>query len=107
MNHRCGPNTEIIQGRIEIHNRIVYFHTIRAIKKDEQLTIHYGDDWWTKGEGPCLCGTTKCVKLPPKADDDKDEEVEEGSEDGEIIEAPRPRAAKSGTPSKKRSRNRP
>jgi hypothetical protein len=78
MKHRCGPNTEIMKGRIGIHNRIVYFHTIRAIKKEEQLTIHYGDDRWTKGEGPCLCGITKCVKPPPQADDDKDEEVEEG-----------------------------
>jgi SET domain-containing protein len=102
MNHSCGPNTKIIQGRIGIHTRIVYLHNIRAIKKGEQLTIHYGDDWWTQGERPCLCAITKCVEPPPKAAGDKDEEVEEGSEDGEIIEAPRPRAVKSGTSSKKR-----
>jgi len=43
-NHSDNPNIEW-RG---VNARYMDFHTVRNIKKGEQLFIHYGDDYWTE-----------------------------------------------------------
>ncbi len=54
INHSCNPNTYM---RVT-HNR-VEFYTLRAIKKNEELSCDYGETHHD-GKLPCRCGATDC-----------------------------------------------
>lgn len=64
-NHSCDPNASVDQGQCGIHNRILYVYTLKDIEEGEQITISYGDDWFSDKSEPCRCGSKKC-KNPPK-----------------------------------------
>lgn len=45
-NHSCNPNCEVIRLFSELEISIPVIRTLRAINPGEELTIHYGDDYW-------------------------------------------------------------
>ncbi|KAH7413699.1 hypothetical protein DE146DRAFT_3357 [Phaeosphaeria sp. MPI-PUGE-AT-0046c] len=79
MNHSCEPNAKVQPGRCGAHNRILYVYTTQPIRKHEQITISYGDDWLSTPDERCFCGTESC-KNPP----DKDKHNKEKEGDGRI-----------------------
>jgi hypothetical protein len=70
-NHSCDPNAQIDVGRCGIHNRILYVYTLKDIAIDEQITISYGDDWFSQQNEPCRCGSNKCKNPPKKRTEEK------------------------------------
>lgn len=60
VNHSCDPNLQPI-----FYGKRLYYKSLRPIKKGEELTIDYGDDYWGEDSSCCTCGTQKCLR--PKA----------------------------------------
>ncbi|TKR81551.1 hypothetical protein L596_015404 [Steinernema carpocapsae] len=69
FNHSCESNLAPFRF-YKVHRRKLHphlgFYASRDIEKNEELTIHYGWDWWIdafqKGYVSCCqCGTPKCV----------------------------------------------
>ncbi len=63
VNHSCDPNCELVEWEVfdEQINKTFYelwIHSIRDIKKGEQLTIDYS--WPAFNAIPCLCGSPQC-----------------------------------------------
>lgn len=54
INHSCKPNAEaIVDGEVFIYAR-------RSIKPGEEITIHYGREYWETFIGPDACKCTPC-----------------------------------------------
>ncbi len=56
-NHSCDPNAES-----EIKKGHVYISSIKDIKKGEEITYDYGEDYFDKIIKPMGCKCTKCIK---------------------------------------------
>ncbi|KAF2827085.1 SET domain-containing protein [Ophiobolus disseminans] len=67
FNHSCKPNCKFWEGRCGTGSRVVYVEALRNIKPAEELTLDYGDEWFTDPAHPCLCGQRNC-KNPPGRD---------------------------------------
>lgn len=80
MNHSCDPNARVSPGRCGVHNRVLYVYSTRPILRGEQITISYGDHWYSTPDEPCLCKSSKC-KNPPK-EVEENEKNEEGDDAG-------------------------
>lgn len=62
INHSCDSSTSFITRTIG--KRVVTtIEAIRDIKPFEELTVHYGDDYWRSSGKKCLCGHYNCVSL--------------------------------------------
>lgn len=46
-NHSDDPSIEYQQ----YGKRFMVYRTIRAVSRGEELTVYYGDDWWTERDG--------------------------------------------------------
>lgn len=63
VNHSCDPNCELVEWEVfdEESGETIYelwIHSIKDIKKGEQLTIDYS--WPAFNAIPCLCGAPNC-----------------------------------------------
>lgn len=56
INHSCDPNCEAINEDNEI-----WIHSIKEIKKGQELSYNYGYDIDEWKDHPCRCGSEKCV----------------------------------------------
>ena len=66
-NHSCEPNARIVEARCGMGHRIIYFETLgEAIEKDDEITVDYGEKWFTDPTQPCFCGTSSCKNPPPE-----------------------------------------
>jgi SET domain-containing protein len=54
VNHSCDPNLRVV-----FCGRRIYYHSRRAVKKGEELTIDYGFEP-SKNPVPCHCGAKAC-----------------------------------------------
>lgn len=59
VNHSCENNSKLRWCRCSGKYTLVLW-TLRDIYDDEEITVDYGPDYFTK-ENPCLCGSEKCV----------------------------------------------
>jgi hypothetical protein len=57
LNHSCRPNCEPILSEDETE---VHIHAKRRIKPGEELTYHYGKDYFTRIIQPLGCRCEKC-----------------------------------------------
>jgi uncharacterized protein len=55
VNHSCSPNC-----KAEEEDGRLWYRTVRAIEKDEELTIDYKMGHSGEREMPCHCGSPKC-----------------------------------------------
>ncbi len=57
VNHSCDPNLAVW-----FDGRRIFYYSLRAIKKGEELTIDYNFDWDDdpKARTICKCGAKKC-----------------------------------------------
>ena len=60
INHSCEPNCEI-----DIKDKRIWIHSLRDIKKGEEITYNYGfelydDDPYFFKKHPCKCGSKNC-----------------------------------------------
>ena len=55
LNHACRPNCEarVVRGR-------VFIYALRAIKEGEELTYHYGREYWNEYIKPRGCRCSSC-----------------------------------------------
>ncbi|MFC7336788.1 SET domain-containing protein [Haloferula chungangensis] len=56
INHSCEPNCEAW-----IEGKKIFIHSLRDIKKGEELSFDYGFDIECYEEHPCRCGSKGCV----------------------------------------------
>jgi uncharacterized protein len=56
INHSCSPNCEAW-----IEGRKIFIHSLRDIKKGDELTFDYGFDVDCYEDHSCLCGENNCV----------------------------------------------
>jgi hypothetical protein len=63
MNHSCALNCRCVEGRCDT-SRIVYVETLRYIAAGEELTVDYGNEWYTDASQPCFCGELNCRRPP-------------------------------------------
>ena len=56
INHSCEPNCDI-----EIIGDRIFIHTIKDIKKDEEISFNYGFSADDALEHPCKCGAKECA----------------------------------------------
>lgn len=56
INHSCEPNCEAW-----VDEKRIFIHSLRDIKKGEELSFDYGFDIECYEEHPCRCGSKKCV----------------------------------------------
>ena len=68
VNHSCRPNTLFFQGYSfeGLKYRTVRFQVIRPIKVIEEITVDYGDSYFT-GMKECMCEKCLAVSLEPSA----------------------------------------
>lgn len=59
INHSCDPNTEFASMCIGRKQRAL-IRTLRDVAMFEELTVHYGDDYWIHRESICRCGSSNC-----------------------------------------------
>ena len=61
INHSCESS---LMPRVEVIGRKtrMMIVTVRDIDAFEELTLNYGDAYWSK-DRPCLCGTKSCISL--------------------------------------------
>lgn len=57
INHSCAPNCEI-----DIKQRRVYIFALRSIQEGEELTYHYGTEYYETHIKPMGCRCIKCLK---------------------------------------------
>lgn len=63
INHSCQPSTQFVVRTIG--DRVVTtIEAIRQISAFEELTIHYGDDYWRGIDRKCACGHWDCCSNP-------------------------------------------
>lgn len=70
INHSCDPNTEAEIEEGDDGQDHVNIYCVRPIKKGEEVTIDYGDEYFDEFIRPhgCQCGSPKCRSLKkPKA----------------------------------------
>jgi hypothetical protein len=58
MNHNCNNNAEIVQARVG-STKFIAIRARRKIVKGEQVTIDYGNEYFTE-RNPCRCGEDVC-----------------------------------------------
>lgn len=56
INHSCAPNCEAW-----IEGKKIFIHSLRDIKKGEELGFDYGFDIECYEDHPCRCGSKECV----------------------------------------------
>ncbi len=61
LNHSCRPNCEA-----EMDDTRVYIRAKRAIVPGEELTYHYGKEYWLDHCQPCRCGNCALKKAAKK-----------------------------------------
>ena len=59
MNHSCDPNCAFDAMLIGRKQRAMMM-TLRDVAMFEELTVHYGDEYWIHRDNLCQCGSTKC-----------------------------------------------
>ncbi|KAL2419314.1 hypothetical protein ABEF95_010111 [Exophiala dermatitidis] len=59
INHSCRPNTRFETVNLG-HRRVVLVKAMRRIDYDEELTIDYGDSYFTAFDYGCKCGYGSC-----------------------------------------------
>lgn len=59
INHSCDPNTEFTSMLIGKKQRAI-IKTVKDVAMFEELTIHYGDDYWVHRNVLCRCGSSNC-----------------------------------------------
>lgn len=59
INHSCDPNTEFTSVLIGRKQRAMV-RTLRDVAMFEELTVHYGDDYWIHRSFRCRCGSSNC-----------------------------------------------
>lgn len=59
INHSCDPNTEFTTMLIGRKQRAI-IKTVKDVAMFEELTIHYGDDYWVHRNFLCRCGSPSC-----------------------------------------------
>ena len=59
INHSCDPNTEFASMLIGRKQRAV-IKTLRDVAMFEELTVHYGDEYWIHRDFRCRCGASDC-----------------------------------------------
>lgn len=59
INHSCDPNTEFATTLIGRKQRTL-IKTLRDVGMFEELTVHYGDDYWVHRNFLCRCGSPDC-----------------------------------------------
>ncbi|KAI9716826.1 MAG: hypothetical protein M1812_005166 [Candelaria pacifica] len=64
MNHSCEPATEFINACVGGRYRMVV-RALRNIEVFEEITVHYGDSYWTETR-LCQCGARKCQWSTPE-----------------------------------------
>lgn len=55
INHACKPNAEAVNHG----NKKIIIEAIRTIKKGEEITYDYGEEYWLEHCQPCRCAS--CV----------------------------------------------
>ena len=81
LNHSCSANTEFVKGRIGMSRRALFIVTTKPIKKDEEITLDYGEDYFRSGQF-CRCGRKEC-RYPQKPHGEKVVEEAENDDDDE------------------------
>ena len=70
VNHSCDPKIEAEIEKGKDGEKHINYYCIRPIKKGEELTIDYGDEYFDEFIRPhgCQCGSPKCrsLKKPKK-----------------------------------------
>lgn len=59
INHSCDPNAQFSTMLIGRKQRSM-IKTVKAVAMFEELTIHYGDDYWVHRKFLCRCGSSNC-----------------------------------------------
>lgn len=59
LNHSCDPNTEFATMLIGQKQRAL-IKTLRDVAIFEELTVHYGHDYWIHRDFRCRCGSSDC-----------------------------------------------
>lgn len=59
INHSCDPNTLFSVMIIGSKQRVM-IKTARDVAMFEELTIHYGDEYWINRDVLCQCGSRNC-----------------------------------------------
>ena len=60
VNHSCNPSAGFRQLVIGGRRRVM-IEAVRDIQIFEELTVHYGPDYWTGQEQLCRCGAAVCI----------------------------------------------
>lgn len=55
VNHSCDPNLQPV-----FHGKRLYYCSRRKIRKGEELTISYGEEYFTSRSIKCECGSKLC-----------------------------------------------
>jgi SET domain-containing protein len=58
INHGCKPNAE---AETDEDERKIRIHAKRAIKPGEEITYHYGKEYWNTHIKPHGCKCTSCI----------------------------------------------
>jgi len=60
INHACNPNSEC-----EVEDGQIYIYATRNIKKGEEITIDYGDEYFDEFIRPIGCKCNTCSSIKP------------------------------------------
>lgn len=58
VNHSCNPNLRPV-----FHGKRLYYYSRRPIRKGEELTVSYGEDYFTFRDLKCSCGSKSCFSV--------------------------------------------
>jgi hypothetical protein len=86
VNHICDPNAQVDHGRCDMHSHILYVYTLRKIVKDEEITINYGEDWFSRDGESCRCGSVKCKNPPKKGGQGKKPATPKGKKESKDVD---------------------
>ncbi|GJJ06599.1 hypothetical protein Clacol_000792 [Clathrus columnatus] len=85
VNHDCEHNVELFRD-----GRIITFRVIKPIMTGQEVTAHYGDGYFGKGNRHCLCQTCETHGrggYAPAEEDETDQDVDDSSTDEETRDA--------------------
>lgn len=65
LNHSCSPATNFIWGLVG-DQVITTIRAVRDISIFEEITVDYGENYWSDPDYYCLCGSANCIRPPPR-----------------------------------------